>query len=221
MKNEDRNNVNFVFEDNAVMQQERVAKAYSRVVEEGRVVAIPAEVMLRYRWNVELTDVVKNYYNSKLAGKNVDVTINDNVVEIHFEKNGGKKAVSWRMSAEKAATFEFLEQLLAKSEYAYSEKNKTAIPSREELNEMSKRQLRNLYRRSPAYAPQYHYFVSGAKIDEVNIPIKIQIRDVNTVNGAETQYYTHNLIKIGDGASSDPNTAGTSRLVTPPPITII
>ncbi|MBU5626534.1 hypothetical protein KQI82_06320 [Oscillibacter sp. MSJ-2] len=154
-----------------------LASAYQQTA--GKAIEIPDALVQKYS-NInndpaqKLINVVKQFYEKHLKGQQVGVRLNNGVVEIMFENDGKKKATGWRMKPEKAASFERLLDLVKNSEYAYSEVNRNA-------NEATS-------------IPRFHYFTARAIVDGVEVPVKIQVRDVNTgANTQETHYYTHNL----------------------------
>ena len=181
---ETENKTPFILESDPAKQQGRLEAAYSDVMDNNRGVSIPNEVLERYRGvnndpAQKLITAVKDYYNNTLKGKKVEVTVNEGIVEVSFENDGMKKAVGWRMTPEKAATFEYLEKLLENGKYAYSQEN-TNVGERR-------------------YVPYFHYFVNNANIDGVDIPIKIFIRELNLPVGTQKRYYTHIFIENGEG----------------------
>ncbi|MDR2693188.1 MAG: hypothetical protein LBB74_03120 [Chitinispirillales bacterium] len=135
---------------------------------------------------------IKDYYDNTLKGKKIDVAVKEGIIEVSFENDGRNKSVGWRMSSEKAATFEYLKPLLENATYAYSEANR------------SDRERDNI--------PQFHYFVNNANIGGVDIPIKIQIRDLKLSSGLESRCYTHNFINMesdGPGYGVSPKRGNT------------
>jgi hypothetical protein len=185
----------YVLETDPVKRQERLENAYSDVVENQRGVTIPDEVLNRYKDingnpETKLIAAIKDYYNNTLKGQKVDVAVKDGIVEVAFENDGRKKSVGWRMTPEKAATFEYLKPLLENSTYAYSEANRVE----KERNAV----------------PQFHYFVNNANIDGVDIPVKIQVRELNLPGGVENRYYTHGLQSQIKGAGSVSPVNGTT-----------
>jgi len=176
----------FTIEDDTVKQQIFLKNAYSIAMEERRGVVIPEETLACYR-NImkgssgKLVSVIRNYYDNTLKGQKVCMAVNNNMIEILFEKDGKKKTVGWRMATEKAATFEYMKPLLENAVYAYSQEN-TDIRERGDV-------------------PRFHYFVNNANINGVDIPVKIQIRELNFPTGRENRYYTHGFIKNRGNAS--------------------
>ncbi|MEG2138037.1 MAG: hypothetical protein RRY64_05165 [Oscillospiraceae bacterium] len=111
--------------------------------------------------------------------------MNGGVVEVKFENDGKRKSVGWRMKPEKAATFESLRQMFQQAEYAYSEENRDA-------NEISS-------------IPQFDYFITNANIEGVDIPVKLQVRNlVKDGENFEKRYYTHNLQNYKKRGSDSP-----------------
>jgi len=173
-------------ENDPVKQQFLLKNAYLVVMEEGRGVVIPEETLARYR-NImkgssgKLVSTIRDYYDNSLSGQKINMVVNNDVIEVLFGKDGKKKTVGWRMTTEKAATFEYMKPLLENAVYAYSQKN-TDIRERGDV-------------------PQFHYFVNNANINGINIPVKIQIRELNFPAGIENRYYTHGFIKNRGNAS--------------------
>ena len=170
----------FVFEDDPAKQQARLETAYSDVVNQGRGITIPDDVLNRYKDisndpAAKLISAIKGYYNSALKGQKASVAVNGGIIEVSFRSDGRNKSVGWRMSPEKAATFEYLKPLLEYSTYAYSQ--------------------RNIDDGGRHWVPRFHYFVNNANTGGVDIPVKIQIRELNLPAGTENRYYTHNFIK--------------------------
>jgi hypothetical protein len=169
----------FIFEDNPAKQFEYLEAAYFDAMTNGFGIIVPKDVLERYKEvksnsSKKLISTVKEYYDSSLKGKVVNVSANGNIVRIHFEDDGKRKSVGWRMTPEKAAIFEQLIPLLENATYAYSQKNRNEIERK--------------------YVPAFHYFVNNASAGGVNIPVKIQIREINSAHGAVNKYYTHNFI---------------------------
>lgn len=169
-------------EDSDSTGQESATKtAYQRAVDGGKSVQIPQDIVARYRAvnadpATKLKNVVKAFYESKLKGQKVDVDLNGGVLTVMFENDGKKKSVGWRMSPEKAASFERLLDLTKNAEYAYTSPNR-------DPNESTS-------------IPRFHYYIADAVIGDAHIPVKIQIRDINTAKGTqETHYYYHNMQK--------------------------
>lgn len=204
---------NKIEDSDSVGQETATKNAYQRAVDGGKSVQIPQDIVERYRAVnadpvTKLKNVVKAFYESKLKGQNVDVDLNGGVLTVMFENDGKRKSVGWRMSPEKAASFERLLDLTKNAEYAYTSPNR-------DPNESTS-------------IPRFHYYIADAVIGDAHIPVKIQIRDINTAKGTqETHYYYHNMKKnkgpdspVADAKSTniDGNAYGSSvdPTVTPP-----
>ena len=168
--------------------------AYNKAVDGGKSVIIPTEIVEKYEQInadplTKLKNVVKEFYEKHLKGQSVDVDINGGVLTVKFENDGMKKSVGWRMKPDKAATFEQLLALTENSEYAYSSANRDA-------NEATS-------------IPRFHYYMADAQIDGRHVPVKIQIRDINTSSGVqESHYYYHNLQNNKGNDSPGADTSG-------------
>jgi hypothetical protein len=139
-----------------------------------------------------LRDAIKEYYENALSGQKIDVAVNNGTIEVSFGNDGKKKTVGRRgLTPRKAATVEYLVQLIGNAKYVYSEKNRKEGERQD--------------------VPRFHYFVNGANIDGVNVPIKIIVRDLNLLSGIESRYYTHDVVEnkgsthpgLRNGADSD------------------
>lgn len=183
--------VQYKLSDDPAEQGSYIAEAYDKIIEGGKGVTIPQNVLEKYRAiqnnpAKKLMQVIKDYYDEVLKGTKVDVNMNGNVVEVVFENDGKKKSVGWRMKPEKAATFEYMHEMFDNAEYAYSQQNR---------NENERTSI-----------PYFHYFITNANIDGQDVPVKLQVRDVVTdKNNRETRYYTHNFQK---NKSNDSPVAG-------------
>jgi len=120
-----------------------------------------------------LRDTVKHHYDNALSGQRVGVTVNNGVIDVLFGNDGKKKTRG--LTPRKAATIEYLVQLIGNAIYVCSEENRKE----------SERQD----------VPRFHYFVSSAKIEGIYVPIKIMVRDLNLATGIERRYYTHDFVK--------------------------
>ena len=183
--------VQYKLSDDPAEQGSYIAEAYDKIIEGGKGVTIPQNVLEKYRAiqnnpAKKLMQVIKDYYDEVLKGTKVDVNMNGNVVEVVFENDGKKKSVGWRMKPEKAATFEYMHEMFDNAEYAYSQQNR---------NENERTSI-----------PYFHYFITNANIDGQDVPVKLQVRDVVTdKNNKETRYFTHNFQK---NKSNDSPVAG-------------
>ena len=147
---------------------------------EGRGITIPSETLEKYMQIKNdparsLIKAVRDYYDATFKGKTVDVQINGGVLEIVLENDGKKKSVGWRMDERKAATFEQLDKMISGAEYAHSQEN---IDSKD-----------------ADVFPQFHYFATNARIDGVDVPVKIYVRDATGSGTTEHRYYTHKIEK--------------------------
>lgn len=168
-------------ENDKIKQYEYLKDAYLVVIESHRGVTIPDEVLNRYKGvyndpKIKLKNTIKTYYDDALKGKSVEVAVKDGVIDVIFGNDGKKETVGRRMTTQKAATFEYLNQLLEKAVYAHS--------------------AENVDPRECGDVPRFHYFVNNANIGGVDVPIRIVIRELNLQTGTENRYYTHNPMKI-------------------------
>lgn len=194
---EETGTLNYTYLDDSDVagQEAAIDNAYSRVVDSGRSVVIPDELLAKYESinknpALKLKDAIKEFYDKHLKGHSASVDLNGGVITVMFENDGKKKSVGWRMKPDKAATFEYLVELVGGAEYAYSGRN-----------------------RDPGEAssiPRFRYFVADAVVGGRRVPVKIQVRDINTsARTQETHYYYHNLQnkRGNDSPGADTNSA--------------
>ena len=110
---------------------------------------------------------------------------------IEFQGDGRNKSVGWRLSVERASSFEFMHDIFKNSEYGYSQLN------------------RNAEQRSDI--PQFHYFVSTVSMNidgkERIMPVKLFVREMIEDGNVRNRYYYHTVATKNNGIKRPvPNT---------------
>jgi hypothetical protein len=170
-----------VYENDPNTQHDLIESAYSKTLSLGRGVTIPDEILDKYR-NVakdgrrSLRNAIKDYYIRALNGQKIELAINNGAINVFFGNDGMKKTVGRRgLTPRKAATVEYLMQLVGNAIYAYSEENRKDDERKD--------------------VPRFHYFINNINIDDTDVLVKIIIRDLALSSGLESRYYTHDLVK--------------------------
>jgi len=198
---EDKKNFILVDPTDTAQIEQRMADAYDKAMAEGRGVVIASDLLAKYESiyhdpEQSLIKAVKAYYDAILTGTDVQVQMENGILSIMFENDGKKKSVGWRMSPEKAATFEVIKEMTENSVYAYSSVNRNANEAED--------------------IPYFHYFVNNVEMPTENgiknVPVKIQTRDIVTGQKPGVHYYTHNLLNNKTRSSGPSSEAESPRI---------